>query len=72
MRFLRLHYLYVLEVLFILWGTLKDIRFMGGLSIYIPFTSSTLMVSVGVPISLYISIFIHTEHFPFLGSCNCG
>jgi len=41
-------------------GDSQDIRFMGGLSIYIPFTSSSLMVSFGVPISVYINIFIHT------------
>jgi len=32
-------------VLFILWGTVKDIRIMGGSSVRIPFTSSCLMVS---------------------------
>jgi hypothetical protein len=38
----------------------QDIRFMGGLSIHIPFTSLILMVSLGIPISLHINIFIHT------------
>ena len=45
MHCLRLYYLCVLEVLFILWGGSQDIRFTGGLSVYMPFTSSSLMVS---------------------------